>query len=392
MNIISLGPAHPYRGGLASFNDRLAKQFAAEGHKIEIFTFRVQYPGILFPGKTQYTDGPQPEGIKITRMMNSINPLNWISTGLIIKKARPDILLIRYWLPFMGPCLGTIARIARSNRYTVVICIFDNVIPHEKRPGDRLLTKYFTGSIDGGIVMSASVSDDLNSFRSGIPVGLNPHPLFDNYGRAVSREEALAALHLDSDYRYMMFFGFIRAYKGLDLLIKAFADKRLRMKKLKLIIAGEFYEDDTPYRQLIKLYDLEKDVIIHDHFISDNKVPLYFSAADLVVQPYKSATQSGVTQIAFHYEKPMLVTDVGGLREIVSDKVCGYVVQPQPEDIAEAIIDYFENDRQEKYTEGVKKEKEKFSWDKMTGSIIEVYNKCMAIKKNKSSFVSEVLV
>ena len=383
MNIISLGPAHPYRGGLASFNDRLAQQFTKEGHKIEILTFRLQYPGILFPGKTQFTDAPPPEGIKITRRMNSINPLNWISAGLEIKKVRPDILLIRYWLPFMGPCLGTIARIARSNRHTVVICIFDNVVPHERRPGDRLLTKYFTGSIDGGIVMSGSVSDELNSFRSGIPVKLNPHPLFDNYGRPVSREEALAALHLDSEYRYLLFFGFIRAYKGLDLLIKAFADKRLRKKKLKLIIAGEFYEDDTPYRQLIKLYDLENDVIIHDHFISDNKVPLYFSVADLVVQPYKSATQSGVTQIAFHYEKPMLVTDVGGLREIVADKVCGYVVQPQPEDIAEAIIDYFENKREIQFTEGVRKEKEKFSWDKMTASIIEVYDKCIAAKRNR---------
>jgi glycosyltransferase involved in cell wall biosynthesis len=384
MNIISLGPAHPYRGGLASFNDRLAQQFTEEGHNIEILTFTLQYPRILFPGRTQYTDGPPPEGIRISRRMNSINPLNWISTGLQIKKAKPDFLLIRYWLPFMGPCLGTIARIARSNRHTVVICIFDNVVPHERRPGDRLLTKYFTGSIDGGIVMSGSVSDELKSFRSGIPVRLNPHPLFDNYGRSVTREEALAALHLDSEYRYLLFFGFIRAYKGLDLLIKAFADKRLRKKKLKLIIAGEFYEDDTPYRQLIKLYDLEKDVIIYDHFISDNKVSLYFSVADLVVQPYKSATQSGVTQIAYHFEKPMLVTDVGGLREIVADKVGGYVVQPQAEDIAEAIIDYFENERENQFTEGVRKEKEKFSWDKMTASIIDVYYQCISLNSTKS--------
>ena len=225
---------------------------------------------------------------------------------------------------------------------------------------------------------------NFQSFRSGIPVKLNPHPLFDNYGTAVSREEALSALHLEAENRYLLFFGFIRAYKGLDMLIKAFADKRLRKKNLKLIIAGEFYEDDTPYRQLIKLYDLENDVIIHDHFIKDNEVPLYFSVADLVVQPYKSATQSGVTQIAFHYEKPMLVTDVGGLREIVTDRVCGYVVPPQPEDIAEAIIDYFENNRKEQFTEGVRREKEKFSWDKMTASIIEVYNECIAKKNIKS--------
>jgi D-inositol-3-phosphate glycosyltransferase len=384
LNIISIGPAHPYRGGPATFNDRLAVQFTAEGHDIEIFTFRLQYPKFLFPGKTQYTDAPPPEGIRITRRMNSINPFNWIATGLMIRKIKPDILLIRYWLPFMGPCLGTIGRIARSNRHTVVICIFDNVVPHESRPGDRLLTKYFTRSIDGGIVMSGSVLDELQSFCSGIQVKLNPHPLFDNYGAPVSREEALSALQLNGGNRYLLFFGFIRAYKGLDLLIKAFADKRLRTKKLKLIIAGEFYEDDAPYRQLIKLYDLENYVIIHDHFIKDNEVPLYFSVADLVVQPYRSATQSGVTQIAFHYEKPMLVTDVGGLREIVSDRVCGYVVSPQPEDIAEAIVDYFGNKRLEQFTEGVRKEKGKFSWDRMTASIIEVYNRCLAEGKIKS--------
>jgi D-inositol-3-phosphate glycosyltransferase len=379
--IISIGPAYPYRGGLASFNDRLAGQFTAEGHKIDIVTFRLQYPRLLFPGKTQYTDSPPPDGIRITRQINSINPFNWIVTGIRIRKARPDILLIRYWLPFMGPCLGTIARIARSNRHTVAICIFDNVVPHEHRPGDRLLTRYFTGSIDGAIVMAGSVLDELSSFRSGITVRLSPHPLFDNYGEPVSRAVALSALKLDDENRYMLFFGFIRAYKGLDILIKAFADKRLRKKNLKLIIAGEFYEDDTPYRQLIKLYDLENDVIIHDHFIKDSEVPLYFGAADLVVQPYKSATQSGVTQIAFHYEKPMLVTDVGGLREIVNDRVCGYVVQPEPEDIAEAIIDYFGNKREKQFTDGVRREKEKFSWDKMTASILGVYHDCLAGRK-----------
>lgn len=373
MRIISLGPAYPYRGGPATFNDRLAQQFSAEGHDIEILTFRLQYPGLLFPGKTQYTDSPAPQDVKITRKLNSINPFNWIATGLKIKNEKPDILLIRYWLPFMGPCLGTVARIARSNRHTKVICIFDNVVPHEKRPGDKFLTKYFTGSIDGAIVMSQTVLDDLKTFRKNIPVKLSPHPLFDNYGTLVPREAALSALNLDADNSYLLFFGFIRAYKGLDLLIEAFFDKRLRNRKLKLIIAGEFYENDTPYRDLIKKYNLENDIIFFDHFIKDNEVSLFFSVADLVVQPYKTATQSGVTQIAFHFEKPMLVTDVGGLREIVPDGKCGYVVKPESIYIAEAIIDYFDNNRQALFTEGVKQEKEKFSWDKMTASIIEVF-------------------
>ncbi len=376
MKIISLGPAYPYRGGLASFNDRLAQQFSTEGHNIEIFTFSLQYPRLMFPGKTQYTDGPAPVGIKITRKLNSINPFNWIAVGLKIKNEKPDILLIRYWLPFMAPCLGTVARRAKSNRHTTVISIFDNVIPHEKRPGDKILTRYFTGSIDGAVAMSQTVLDDLGTFGKNIHAELSPHPLFDNYGSPVGRKEAQSALDLDAGYSYLLFFGFIRAYKGLDLLIEAFSDERLRNRKLKLIIAGEFYEDEAPYKNLIKKYNLENDVIFFDHFIKDNEVPLFFSAADLVVQPYKTATQSGVTQIAFHYEKPMLVTDVGGLKEIVPDGKCGYVVKPESKYITEAIIDYFDHNRKESFTEAVRMEKEKFSWDKMTAAIIEVYNKC----------------
>jgi len=376
VKITLLGPAHPYRGGPATFNDRLAQQFAAEGHSIKVVTFCLQYPRILFPGKTQYSGGPAPEGIIIERRLNSINPLNWISTGYRIKKEKPDLLLIRYWLPFMGPSLGTVARIVRSNKHTKVICIFDNVIPHEKRPGDKILTEYFTGSIDGAVVMSQSVMDDLRTFSSDMPVRLTPHPLFDNYGKSVDRDKAVSLLKLDPEFSYLLFFGFIRAYKGLDLLLEAFSDVRLRNKKLKLIVAGEFYEDASPYRNIIKKHGLENEIILCDHFIKDEEVSLFFSVADLVVQPYKSATQSGVTQISFHFDKPMLVTDVGGLREIVSDKKCGYVVKPEAEQIASAILDYFGNNRKAVFTEGVKKEKEKFSWDKMTGTIQDVYTRC----------------
>ena len=382
MKIIITGPAHPYRGGPASFNDRLAQQFTAEGHDVEIITFRLQYPKLLFPGKTQFTDGPAPLGIKISRELNSIYPINWISIGRKIKKAKPDILLLRFWLPFMGPCFGTIARIAKSNKHTRVISIFDNVVPHEKRPGDKILTSYFISGIDGAIVMSHTVQDDLKTFRENIPVKLSPHPLFDNYGTTVGRAEALEALNLKRDTSYLLFFGFIRAYKGLDLLIEAFADERMRNRNLKLIIAGEFYEDDAPYRNQVNKYQLYNDIIFFDHFIKENEVSLFFSVADLIVQPYKSATQSGVTQIAFHFEKPMLVTDVGGLREIVPDGKCGYVVKPDPIEITEAILDFFDNHRKAVFTEGVKQEKEKFSWDKMTASIVEVYEKCKASLKS----------
>lgn len=381
MKIIIAAPAWPYRGGIAEFSNRLAARFVSEGNDVSIFTFSLQYPGFLFPGKTQYTDSPAPENLKISRRLNSVNPLNWFSEGMKIRKERPDILLLRFWLPFMGPCLGTIARIARSNHHTKVICIFDNVVPHEHRPGDKVLTKYLTGSIDGAVVMASSVGDELRRFRNDIPVGLNPHPLFDNYGPAVSREKALSALNLSPDYRYILFFGFIRAYKGLDLLVEALSDKRLKNKKIKLIVAGEFYEDEVPYRELVKKFDLVEDIIFHDHFIKDSEVPIYFSIADLVVQPYKSATQSGVTQIAYQYEKPTLVTEVGGLKEIVSHGKCGYVVKPDPVEIATSLLDYFENNRKAPFTECVIKEKEKFSWERMTLTIKQLLTDCLGSKK-----------
>jgi D-inositol-3-phosphate glycosyltransferase len=376
MRIVILGTAHPYRGGLASYNERLARQFMSEDHEVKILTFTLQYPGFLFPGKTQYTDGSAPEGINISRVLNSTNPFNWIRTGYRIRKEKPDILIIKYWHPFMAPGFGTVARIAgkKEKRNTKVICIFDNVIPHEKNILDRFFTSYFVQSIDGAIVMSKSVGDDLNSFKVNIPIVFNPHPLYDNYGAVITREEALRKLDLNTGYSYLLFFGFIRAYKGLDLLLEAFGDSRLRQRKLKLIIAGEFYESDTPYKEIIEKHNIADDIILNDRFIKEEEVALFFSAADLVVQPYRSATQSGVTQIAYHFEKPMLVTDVGGLSEIVIDGKSGYVVPPEPAKIADAIDDFFTNNRQEQFLQGVKDEKVKFTWDKLTTSILEIYN------------------
>jgi D-inositol-3-phosphate glycosyltransferase len=378
MKIVIIGTAYPYRGGLAAFNERLARQFVNEGHDVKLLTFTLQYPGFLFPGKSQFLDGPAPEGIHIERKVSSVNPFNWLSAGFKIRKERPDILIFKYWLPFMSPCFGTIARVVRSNKHTKVICILDNVIPHEKRPGDMFLTKYFTSAIDGAIAMSRSVLNELRIFRKNIPAKLNPHPIFDNFGAAPDRKSALAKLNLDSSFSYLLFFGFIRAYKGLDLLLEAFADNRLKNRNLRLIIAGEFYEDSKPYHELVKKLNLENDVIFFDRFINDDEVSSFFAAADLVVQPYRSATQSGVTQIAYHFEKPMVVTDVGGLREIVPDRKCGYVVKPEAGSIAEVIIDYFDNKRIGIFTANVREEKTKYSWSKMTASVTEVYEKCLS--------------
>ena len=370
-----IGPAYPYRGGIATFNERLALEFAGMGIDIDIETFIIQYPSFLFPGKTQYNNKPAPENLKIRRTINSINPLNWLKVGRRIAREKPDLVIIRYWLPFLAPCLGTIARLIRRNKHTIIICLADNIIPHEHRPGDRLLTNYFMQRIDGLIAMSQSVLKDGNSFRKNLPQGFCPHPIFDNYGEKLSFELAKQKLKLDPNTRYLLFFGFIRDYKGLDLLINAFADERLRKFPVKLLVAGEYYSSPEPYLKLINENNLEDFIELRTEFIPDNQVNLYFSASDMVVQPYKSATQSGVTQIGYHFNKSMLVTNVGGLSEIIPDGKIGYVVEPNSLEIANALVDFYENDRIAEFEANIIEEKKKFSWSNMANTFLSVYNK-----------------
>jgi glycosyltransferase involved in cell wall biosynthesis len=301
--------------------------------------------------------------------VNSVNPFNWIKIGMELKKLKPDLLIIRFWIPLMAPALGTIARIVRTNHHTRVITLADNIVPHEKRVGDKLLTNYFIGSSDGFVTLSHKVEEDLRLIKPSIPVVYTPHPLYDNFGVARSRDEALKDLNLDPNFRYFLFFGFIREYKGLDWLLSAFAKRELRDYPVKLLVAGEYYTSSEKYEQIIRDNHLEEQVILHTHFISDNQVPSYFGAADLVVQPYKSATQSGVTQIAYHFGKPILVTDVGGLGEIVPNGKVGYSVSPNPVAIAEALLDFVQHDRTAAFKENIQTEKKRFSWNKMVETI-----------------------
>ncbi|SFF76225.1 glycosyltransferase [Sunxiuqinia elliptica] len=368
-----IGPAYPYRGGLASYNERLAEEFQRQGYQVNIETFTVQYPNLLFPGKSQYVDGPAPSKLSIQRTVNSVNPVNWLAVGKRIKREKPDLLMVRYWLPFMGPCLGSICRLVRQNKHTKVVCLADNIIPHEQRPGDKQLTSYFMHSIDGMVAMSQSVLNDIDKFNPKLPRQLCPHPLFDNFGERLDPLQAKKLLQLDPQTSYLLFFGFIRDYKGLDLLLKAFADNRLKKLPVKLIVAGEFYTKPEPYLQLIEDLGLKDRVLLHTDFIPNEKVSQYFSASDLVVQPYKSATQSGVTQIGYHFEKSMLVTDVGGLSEIIPDQKIGYVVQPSPDAIADAIVDFYSQNRQAEFEQNLIEEKKKFSWEHMVNAFLSVY-------------------
>jgi D-inositol-3-phosphate glycosyltransferase len=372
--VVIIGSAHPLRGGLATYNERLAKEYINQGNDVVIYTFSLQYPGFLFPGKTQYSSEPAPEGIPIRIKVNSINPFNWIRIGREIRKSRPDLVIVKFWIPFMAPCLGTICRIIRKNKHTKIISILDNLIPHERRPGDLLLIRYWVNSADGFIAMSRSVLAEINQFliSKPKPTLFCPHPLYDNFGESVSKAEAKKRLKLDSGYSYILFFGFIRDYKGLDLLLKAFADERLRAFPLKLLVAGEFYTDSKPYYQLIRELNLEEDVIMSNDFIPDSAVGNYFCAADLVVQPYKSATQSGVTQIAYHFDKPMIITDVGGLAEFVPHEKVGYVVKSSEKEIADAILRFYEEKKESEFSANAAIEKQKYSWGKMTEAIDKI--------------------
>lgn len=371
MKIIILGTAYPYRGGLAVYNERLAREFQKEGNEVEIWTFSLQYPNFLFPGKTQFSEEAAPKDLKILRKANSINPFNWLKVRHEIKKAKTDIVITSFWLPFMAPCLGTIVRGARENGTPKVISIIHNIIPHEHHFGDRFLAKYFVKSVDGFVVMSESVLDDVKTFDTVKPKVFCRHPLYDNFGENVEREEALQELGLDPRFRYMLFFGLIRDYKGLDLMLKAYADSEFRKIDVRLIVAGEFYSGSEKYFELEKELGLEGLVVWKCEFVPNSRVKYYFGAADIIVQPYKSATQSGVTQIAYHFEKPMLVTNVGGLSEIVPHGKVGYVVEPDENEIADKLIDFFSNNRQTEFAEGLIDEKKKYAWSNMTSAVIK---------------------
>lgn len=373
MKICIMGPAHPLRGGIASFNERLALQFQNEGHEVDIITFSLQYPKLFFPGKTQFSTAQAPENLNIEVSVNSVNPFNWIKMVRKINRKSYDLLIIRYWTPFLAPCLGTIAKLVRNKKKTKVVCLVDNLIPHEKHFFDNMLTRYFVRGIDAFMTMSQSVYDDVISLKIKAPIKLTPHPMFDNFGEKLSRKEALQTLGLDPNYRYFLYFGLIRSYKGLDLLFDAFAHEKLKKHPIKLIIAGEFYEDSAPYMAQIDRLKIADRLILKTEFIPNDLVAHYFCAADLIVLPYKDATQSGVTQIAYHFSKPMLVTNVGGLPEIVPHGICGYAINPKVEDIANAMIDFLEKENVDFFNEGIEKEKIRFQWDKMSTAFYQLF-------------------
>jgi len=375
-HIVIVGPAHPLRGGLATYNERLARELMLKNH-VTLLTFSLQYPNFLFPGQSQFSDDLKPEDLSIDIALNSINPLNWFLVGRKYKKIKPDILIFRYWMPFFGPCFGTFARIVKSNHHTQIIAITDNIIPHEKRFFDTPFSKYFLPVLDGAVAMSRKVLGDLQNFPISKPVkktGYHAHPLYDNFGRSVSKSEACESLGLDENKRYILFFGFIRNYKGLDILLEAMSLLPESLKDVNLLVAGEYYEDSAPYDEIIAQKQLENRIELHTKFIPNDDVRLYFSAADIVAQPYRNATQSGVSQIAYHFETPMIITNVGGLSELVPHGEAGWVCEPMAESLAAAIVSMYVPKRLDYIRNSLKELKKQFSWPSMVKALEEVTN------------------
>jgi glycosyltransferase involved in cell wall biosynthesis len=372
-SVIIIGPAHPLRGGLATFDQRLAKEFLDEGYDCMIYSFSLQYPSFLFPGTTQYSTEPAPEGIKIFSKINSVNPFNWIKTGNELKNLKPDIIVVRYWLPFMGPALGTILRRVKKNNHTKIIAITDNILPHEKRPGDTAFTKYFLTSCDAFITMSEKVMHDLRLFEKSKPAQQVMHPLYDNFGEAVPKQQARTKLGIAPAEKIILFFGFIRKYKGLDILLEAMADERIRAAGIKLLIAGEFYGDEKTYREQIEKLGIKDSLILFTDFVPDSEVRYYLCAADAVVQPYRNATQSGVTPLAYHFEKPMIVSNVGGLPTLVPHEKVGLVAEPNPTAIADAILRFYQLG-ENYFIPHLRMEKQKYSWAGLVKTITHITN------------------
>lgn len=376
-SIVILGPAHPFRGGgITTFNERLATEFQQQGYAVTIYNFSLQYPSFLFPGKSQYSTEPAPAHLNILSKVNSINPFNWIKVGNELKRLRPDLIVVRYWLPLMGPALGTILRIAKKNRHSSIVAITDNVVPHEKRPGDKPFTRYFLSSCDAFITMSEKVMNDLKAVVPNKQARQVAHPLYDNFGAPVSKEEAREKLKISNEESVILFFGFIRKYKGLDILLDAMAILKFNIQYLKfkmplLLVAGEFYEDENIYLQKIKDLDIGDRLLLHTHFITDSEVKNYFCAADLVIQPYRHASQSGVTPLAYHFEIPMIVTNVGALPDYVPHERAGLVAEPNAASLAGAIEQYFQLGAAH-FLPQLREEKKKYSWSVLTEEIIDL--------------------
>ena len=367
MKILIVGTAYPLRGGIAHFNALLA-QHLAHRHHVETLTFKRQYPSFLFPGKTQQEQGVQENLIPAPQIVDSINPFNWLRVAKEVKQRDPDLLIFKYWLPFFGPCFGTIAKYAKTGTRPRVLFICDNIIPHERRPGDVVFTRYAFKQADYFIVQSDAVERELIKYFPHAVYRNVPHPVYENFGKAIPKEEARRFLGISAQ-KVILFFGYVRAYKGLMILIDAMKE----LNDIELLIVGEFYDEESKYRQKVKELNLESRVRFVSDYVPNEEVGRYFSAADVVVLPYRSATQSGIVQIAYNFNRPVIATNVGGLGEVVLDQKTGFIVPPEDSRaVANAVKKFYDEHREQEFVENVKIEKQKYTWENLIRTIEEL--------------------
>ena len=368
-HIMLVGPAYPYRGGIAHFLESTRVALEKRGHSVSVVTFTRQYPSILFPGKSQYEAGSTNATPKAVRLIDSINPISWFKTARFILSQKPDVVLFNYWLPFFAPSYVLIAKRLKKAGISV-IGLVHNALPHERRPGDVTLSRLFLSTCNGLLLMSESVKKDVEFLGTSVPLKITGHPIYSSFGEPVEKEFARKELELPPDAPVALFFGFIRPYKGLHVLLNSLPEVIDSINNINLLVAGECYGDMSMYSNKVEEYNLNAHVHFHTDYIPSEQVKLYFCAADLVVQPYISATQSGVAQIAYHFERPMIVTDVGGLSETVPDEIAGLVIPPDDAaSLAMAIIRFFKEGMFANLAEGVKNQKKKYSWTRLSEAI-----------------------
>ncbi len=368
MRIVLVGPAYPLRGGIAHSSALLA-QYLGRRHQVDLITFKRQYPSLLFPGKSQEEVDSQENSGRAARLIDSINPLNWMSVARHISRMKPDLLLFRYWIPFFGPCFGTIARMVKKRTGARVLFVCDNIIPHDPRPGDVLFTRYAFRQADGFIVLSGAVERDLKKHFPGSHYRMVPHPVYEMFGDPMDKPAARSLLGI-SQRKVILFFGYVRAYKGLHVLLESMKLLKDKGFDLLLLSVGEFYEDETKYRSLVEKLGIERMVRIVGRYVPNEEVVPYFSACDAVVLPYLSATQSGIAQIAYNFDKPVISTDTGGLPEVVQDGVTGFIVPPgSPDALARAIEKFYSSGKEPEFVDNVRREKKKYSWENLVDNI-----------------------
>ena len=368
MKSVLIGTVYPWRGGIAQSNEALYRALKKRG-ECKLISFNFLYPSIFFPNKSFLDTGKGPVDIKPERIVNSINPFSWLKAISVVKKNNPDVVIVRYWVPFLAPCYGTIVRLIKRNKNIKVICLVDHARSNEKRFIDAIFAKYVFNSCDSFLAFSNIVKDDLKALVKNKKIIVSPLPLFNNFGKKASKQLAIKKLNLDKKQRHLLFFGFIRKYKGLDILLDAMADSRIRKLNIKLLVVGEFFGSKEEYFEQVDKLGLKENVVFRSEYVPGEEVKYYFCASDMVVQPYRDASQSAVTPVAYHFERPTLVTDVGGLAETVPDGVVGYVTKPNSKAIADAIVDFYSKNKEKKFVKGIISEKRKFSWDILVNKI-----------------------